>query len=156
MGTVHILLAVLTVDTFIIPSSIFIFRIHPFTDTKSIKMASRGSFPLALLVLCISVACILAQGVPTKNELSKVFNDRAQVEKMIQCFVGKRTCTAEEEAIKKRAQAMMRNFGHCPDHLCTPEERKNMAHAMELLQSKHSDLFGRLVLAMFGIDFGKR
>lgn len=119
-------------------------------------MISRGSFSLALMALCLSMACILAQEVPSKNELNKAFNDRAQVEKMIKCFVGKRTCTPEEDAIKKRAQAMMRNFGQCPANLCSKEDQKSMNHAMELLQAKHPDLFGRLVLAMFGIDLGKR
>ena len=92
---------------------IYIFIILHFLGKK---MALRRSFSLALMVLCISMACIVASKLPSKGELENAFKDRAQIEKMIQCFVGKKTCTPAEDLIKSKYAHSVLQIYHSLNH----------------------------------------
>ncbi|KAK7066330.1 hypothetical protein SK128_025027 [Halocaridina rubra] len=111
---------------------------------------------IALMVICLSQAIPLPIEQEQNSALRNAFEDRATVESIIQCFVGKNPCTPQEKKIKERAQATMRNLGRCPDSYCTPEERAEINLAMELLERKHPDLWLRLIGSMFGIDLGRK
>ncbi|XP_068236086.1 uncharacterized protein [Palaemon carinicauda] len=113
----------------------------------------------SLLVLLGLVAFTYVQPAGSVTALEKAFSHRPTIESIISCFVGKIQCSPIQQDIKSRALATMRNFGTCPSNMCTPQQRLEMESAMELLQSKHPDLWGRLVFSVLGIDLkslGKR
>ncbi|XP_066939762.1 uncharacterized protein [Macrobrachium rosenbergii] len=85
-------------------------------------------------------------------ELQSIFENRKYVEDIINCIVGRSKCNAEQQQIKDVAMATVRNFGRCPDSLCTDQDREEIEESMELLQARHPDLWTRLVASMFGID----
>ncbi|XP_071520550.1 uncharacterized protein [Panulirus ornatus] len=107
---------------------------------------------VVMVALLVGLASSAPERLSRKQALEKAFEDRSTVEAIIQCFLGNKTCTSEEKKIKERAMATMRNFGVCPDTMCTPEEREEMTRAMTLLQKKHGDLWAQLIASMFGID----
>ncbi|XP_066939758.1 uncharacterized protein [Macrobrachium rosenbergii] len=111
--------------------------------------------PISLL-LVLSVLVASSQGLPAtgpqSSSLEKAFSHRPTIESIISCFVGKSPCSPAQQHIKSQALATMRNFGTCPDNVCSPQERREMERAMELLQSKHPDLWGSLIFAVLGID----
>ncbi|XP_064089841.1 uncharacterized protein LOC135203771 [Macrobrachium nipponense] len=108
------------------------------------------------LLLVLSVLVASSQGLPATGRqsasLEKAFSHRPTIESIISCFVGKTQCSPEQQQIKSRALATMRNFGTCPDNVCRPQERIEMERAMELLQSQHPDLWAGLIFAVLGID----
>ncbi|KAK7066331.1 hypothetical protein SK128_025028 [Halocaridina rubra] len=111
-------------------------------------------FSLILISVLASVAVTIAfpLDVARKSELHNAFENRATIEDIIDCFLNKKPCSSQEQKIKERALATMRNFGVCPSDVCTREDREEITEAMELLQRKHPDLWARLVASMFGID----
>ncbi|XP_066939760.1 uncharacterized protein [Macrobrachium rosenbergii] len=112
---------------------------------------------LLLLVFAtlLSLVSPLPAKVPAKTNLENAFDDRAVVESIIDCFTGKSSCSPQEKKIKDRAMATMKNLGRCPDSFCTEQERADMTQAMELLQTKHPDLWTKLIASMFGIPVSR-
>ncbi|XP_064089724.1 uncharacterized protein LOC135203713 [Macrobrachium nipponense] len=110
---------------------------------------------LLALATFLSTVSPLPAKVSVKPDLENAFDDRAVVESIIDCFTGKANCSPQEKKIKDRAMATMKNLGRCPDSFCTEQERTDMTHAMELLQTKHPDLWTKLIASMFGIPVSK-
>ncbi|XP_047485447.1 uncharacterized protein LOC125036685 [Penaeus chinensis] len=109
-----------------------------------------------LLVLLLAGAVLSAPSSSRQVALINAFSDRKTVESIVDCFLGKKKCSPEEEKMRVRALATMRNFGSCPSNLCTPEEAAEMSTAMGLLADKYPDLWAKLIAAMFGIDLGRK
>ncbi|KAK3886194.1 hypothetical protein Pcinc_009653 [Petrolisthes cinctipes] len=110
----------------------------------------------ALVLLATALALVLAQPASHKTSLEAYFDDRTSVEAIIECFLHETMCNSEQAKIRERAMATMRNFGTCPKTMCTDKEKKEMTRAMTLLESKHPDLWNRLIASMFGIDLTAR
>nr|XP_045597018.1 uncharacterized protein LOC123757447 isoform X1 [Procambarus clarkii]XP_045597019.1 uncharacterized protein LOC123757447 isoform X1 [Procambarus clarkii]XP_045597020.1 uncharacterized protein LOC123757447 isoform X1 [Procambarus clarkii]XP_045597021.1 uncharacterized protein LOC123757447 isoform X1 [Procambarus clarkii] len=107
---------------------------------------------VVLVVVMVGEGVAAPQAATGRQTLENAFNDRATVEAIIQCFLGDRKCNPQEEKIKERALASLKNFGTCPSHLCTQAEQQEITRSMELLQSKHPDLWSKLILALLGIN----
>ncbi|XP_064122709.1 uncharacterized protein LOC135226635 [Macrobrachium nipponense] len=113
----------------------------------------------SLLVVLALVASAHALPTPADGHqpskvaaVEKIFNDRPAIEAIISCFMGKTECRPLQQSVKVRAIATMLNFGTCPKDLCSPEESQEMERSMELLQSKHPDLWARLIFSILGVD----
>ncbi|KAK8720808.1 hypothetical protein OTU49_013082 [Cherax quadricarinatus] len=112
---------------------------------------------VAVVLLAVAVGMGVGVGVVGDSplytqSLEETFNDRATVESIIDCFLEKITCSPQQQKIKERAYAAMRNLGTCPRSLCTPKQQQEITRSMELLQQKHPDLFLQLIASIFGID----
>jgi len=108
---------------------------------------------LTLVLWClVGGACLAAPQLGRQQEVANAFSNRKVVEAMVDCFLDKKPCTAEEARIKRRAFATMRNFGTCPKNICSPAEQEEMEQSMELLRTKYPDLWLNLILSMFGVD----
>ncbi|XP_076053991.1 uncharacterized protein LOC143032809 [Oratosquilla oratoria] len=110
---------------------------------------------MRLTVACALLSLVLVQlasaAPPNLNKanIEQAFKNPKQVEDMIKCFKTK-ICTPDQDYIRIRALAAMRNFGTCPETLCTPQEAEAMKVSMELLAAQNSLALGRLTLAMLG------
>ncbi|XP_027218241.2 uncharacterized protein [Penaeus vannamei] len=108
------------------------------------------------LVLLLVGSALSAPSSARQTALINAFSDRKTVESIVDCFLGKKKCSPEEEKMRVRALATMRSFGTCPPSMCTPEEAAEMSTAMGLLAEKYPDLWAKLIAAMFGIDLGRK
>ncbi|KAK8720809.1 hypothetical protein OTU49_013083 [Cherax quadricarinatus] len=108
------------------------------------------------LVLLVGVGVGVGVGEDSssyRESLEEAFNDRAEIEKTIECFLNRIPCSRKQQKIKERALAAMRNGGTCPSTLCTPKQQQETAKSMELLQQNYPDLFLRLIASLFGIGY---
>ncbi|KAK7066329.1 hypothetical protein SK128_025026 [Halocaridina rubra] len=111
---------------------------------------------MRLFISLLGIVLLLKVAKPmprqSNSALENFFDQRPKVEAIISCFLGRTRCTQQQDYIRTRAIATMRNFGRCPDNLCTPQERMEMEQSMLLLQSKHPDLFVRLVASILNVN----
>ncbi|XP_068236089.1 uncharacterized protein [Palaemon carinicauda] len=142
-------------------ASLSLLSLHVLTKRIYKERKMKNQFLLSIAVALVMSTCALPAG-PQPSRIAAIenaFNDRTAVEAIISCFMGKSECTLQQKEIKARAIATMLNFGSCPRKYCSPEESAEMERSMELLQSKHPDLWTQLIFSILGIDikdFGRR